>query len=436
MIRRALSSCVLAGLLGMATPAIAQDIEATAAQSAESEQGAMRMRSEQVVALINGEGDPSELFTEGFLAAVPPSQLAAISRQLTTQFGQALSVEGLYPVNETRAGLHIRMERAIAKGGIAIDPNDDNRISEMLFREFEPVDDSAEKIEADLSVLPGDVSAYFAPIGSSDAVIAIDPDKQIALGSTFKLYILAALAQDIAKGERDWGDTVKLDTKSFPSGMMQDWPEGAPVTLQTLASMMIAISDNTATDQLIAILGKDRLAEVLRDSGHSEPGINNPFMTTREMFLLKGGNKDRLATYAAGDANLRAQILAGIENDAPSADQVQQAFSSGPVAIDVEWFATARDLENLFEFMASHADETTYDIMGINPSMPPPMRAKWKYVGYKGGSEPGVLNLTWLLVDQQDQAHILTLAWSNREANVEQTQLELIAQRILSLPRE
>ena len=435
MIRHALSAFVVGSLLGVSAPVIAQETEPASAESDETEQSALRTRSEQVIALINGESDPGEIFTDGFLAAVPPSQLAAISQQLTSQFGQALSVEGIYPVNASRAGLHIRMERAIAKGGIAIDPNDGDKISELLFQQFEPVDDSVEKIEADLQALPGEVSAFFAPISGLDPVISVDPDKQMALGSTFKLYVLAALAQDVAKGERSWSDTVSLDRKSFPSGMMQNWPDGAPVTLQTLASLMISISDNTATDQLIAVLGKDRLAKVLRDSGHSAPELNDPFMTTREMFLLKSGDRDRLATYSSADADVRKQLLEGIEDDSPTAAQVQQTFSGGPVEIGIEWFGSARDIEKLFRFMGSYADDTTYDIMAINPSMPPPMRAKWKYVGYKGGSEPGVLNLTWLLIDEQDEAHILALSWSNPEANVEQNQLELIAQRILSLPR-
>ncbi|MDJ0643741.1 MAG: serine hydrolase [Erythrobacter sp.] len=437
MIRDAVFAiAMIAASFAATSPATAQEPDEPAVEPAEEERSALRIRSEQVIVLINGEGEPGELFTQGFLAAVPPSQLAAISQQLTTQFGRALSVEGLYPINETRAGLQIRMERAIAKGGIAIDPNDDNRISELLFQEFEPVNDTPEKIEADLRALPGQVSALFAPLSGLDPVIAIDPDKHMALGSTFKLYVLAALAQDIAKGERNWGDTVELDTKSFPSGMMQDWPQGSPVTLHTLASMMISISDNTATDQLMAIVGRERLAQVLRESGQSAAELNDPFMSTREMFLLKGGDKDRLAAYSTADPDLRRQILDGLENNPPSAAQIERAFSSGPVAIDVEWFGSARDLENLLLFMGSYADDTTYDIMAINPSMPPPMRSKWKYVGYKGGSEPGVLNLTWLLVDEEDNAHILALSWSNPDANVEQTQLELIAQRILSLPRD
>jgi len=424
---------VLAPLLVWPGPLIAQDSHQTEAN--EAEKSPLKMRSEQVVALVNGEIEPNEIFTDGFLTAVPPSQLATFSQQLTSQFGAALSVEGVYPQNATHAGLHIRMERAIAKGGIAVDPNDGNKISELLFQEFEPVDDTSEKIEFDLNALPGEVSAYFGPLDGGDAFISIAPEKQMPLGSTFKLYVLAALAQDIAAGERAWDDVVRLDTKSFPSGVMQDWPLGAPVTLHTLASQMISISDNTATDQLIKLLGRDRMGQILDDSGHSDGTLNDPFLTTRELFQLKGGDKARLTTYSGARPDVRAQILAGLEDDPISVGQIEQAFSSGPVAINIEWFGNTRDLSNLFTFMSAYADDTTYNILAINPSVPRAVREKWAYIGYKGGSEPGVLNLTWLLIDEQGVAHLLVLSWSNPEASIEQTTLELIAQRILSLPR-
>ena len=36
-------------------------------------------------------------------------------------------------------------------------------------------------------------------------------------------------------------------------------------------------------------------------------------------------------------------------------------------------------------------------ILAINPGLAPAQRGGFAYVGYKGGSEPGVLNLTWLV---------------------------------------
>ena len=171
------------------------------------------------------------------------------------------------------------------------------------------------------------------------------------------------------------------------------------------------------------------------DSGHSDPELNDPFLTTREVFLLKGGSASRLSAYQQLGARGRAQILAAIEDEDVPASQIQAAFSEGPRALDVEWFANAPDLANLLRFMRATADPLAFDIMAINPSMAPATRATWSYAGYKGGSEPGVLNLTWLLTDAARRDHALVLSWKNPEANLNQTALEMIAQRILSFPK-
>ncbi|KEO87158.1 hypothetical protein EH30_05895 [Erythrobacter sp. JL475] len=421
--------------LALAVPAEAQDAPPPTAQT--DEQSALEFRAEQIVALVNGELEPQEVFSEAFLNAVPPAQFAAISAQLTGQFGKAIAVESLDPPGGTRAALAIRMEKAIARGGIAIDPTSENRVSELLFQSFDAIDDSPAKIEADLANLPGEVSWWFGPIdGSSAPLIADRAGEQMPLGSTFKLYVLAALARDIAAGKRAWGDVVNLaDARSFPSGMMQDWPKGAAVTLETLASLMISISDNTATDTLIDVLGRDTVLQAVMDSGHTGPELNDPFMKTRDMFLLKAGPEGRLRTYREADSDVRSQILEGIDEPVLLMSTVQAAFSGGPVALDVEWFASARDLAGLMRFMRRTADPRAFEIMAISPNLPENARSNWTYSGYKGGSEPGVLNLTWLLTDQQGRDHALILSWRNDDANVDQNALELIAQRILALPR-
>lgn len=433
----ALTAFALAAALApfaLASPLSAQETDD--AVTATAEQTALEMRANQVVALLNGEIAPEDVLTETFTAQVPPAQLKAISAAWTAQYGKALSVEELPGASSTRSAIAIRMERAIARGGIAIDSGEDNRISELLIQSFDIVGDTPDKIAADLDALPGDVSYWFGPLDGGEPVLASKPEAQMPLGSTFKLYVLAALAREVAQGKRNWSDQATLGTlRSFPSGMMQDWPEDAPVTLHTLATMMIAISDNTATDQLIRVLGRDAVFETLVESGHSEPALNDPLLTTREMFLLKGGAAGRLATYQRGNADVRLQVLDGLESFATPASEVEAAFLNGPIALDVEWFASAADLAGLMRFMRKTADPEAFAIMGINPSMLEGPLDDWAYAGYKGGSEPGVLNLTWLLTDHAGRDHVLVLSWRNDEASLDASALEALAQRIHALPQ-
>ena len=85
--------------------------------------------------------------------------------------------------------------------------------------------------------------------------------------------------------------------------------------------------------------------------------------------------------------------------------------------------------------LASSSDDQTRAILAVNPALPESARSDWAYVGFKGGSEPGVLNLSWLLTDKAGQDHVLTMSWNNPEMPVDDTRFELIAQRILALKR-
>ena len=420
----------------MAFPAAAA-AQAPAAPVAEAATP-LAMRADQVVALLNGKVAPAEIFTDGFRAAIADEQLKALSTSLTAQFGAAVEVSLLAPREGTRAALEIRFERGLAKGGIAIDPAQEGRINELRFTSIDAVavaGDTPEAIAADLAALPGIVNAWFAPLGGAP-VIERNASQPLALGSAFKLYILAALAEDVKAGRRKLSDVVPLDQKSYPSGQMQDWPKGAPVTLHTLASLMIAISDNTATDQLIAVLGRKRILKLMADSGHSNPAANDPFLTTREMFAIKAGGDARIAAWRSADHGGREAVLAGLATATPSLNEVAAAFGGGPKAIDIEWFASPADLSRLFAYMRKSADPKAFEIMAISPSANgEAIRANWPYIGFKGGSEPGVLNYTWLLTDKSGRDWVLTLGWNNPDAVVDEGKLNAIAQRILLLPR-
>ena len=424
----------LAFVVVLGAPVAAQPAPAAARPA---EPSALEARSLQVVELLNGEVQPGEVFSAAFRAAIADAQIKALSANLTAQFGRALEVSLLAPSDGTRAALEIRFERGIAKGVIAINPAENNRVSELRFTKVDAlavVGDTPQAIAADLAALPGSVNAWFGPLGGT-AAIARNADQPLALGSAFKLYVLAALAEDVKAGRSKWTDVVPLTEKSYPSGQLQDWPRGAPVTLHTLASMMIAISDNTATDQLIKVLGRERILKAMKDSGHSDPAANDPFLTTRELFVLKTWDRKALDEWRKGASAENVVLEALLSSEDPSLDQVNAAFAHGPKAIDIEWFASPADLAKLFAHMRRTGAPETFQIMAINPSATNAIKANWRYIGFKGGSEPGVLNLTWLLTDKEGRDWALTLGWNNPAAVVDEGKLEAIAQRILLLPR-
>jgi hypothetical protein len=89
------------------------------------------------------------------------------------------------------------------------------------------------------------------------------------------------------------------------------------------------------------------------------------------------------------------------------------------VAIDeVEWFASAADLCRVMRWFDKRADSTALAILAVNPGLKIPAD-KFPYVGFKGGSETGVLNLTWLLRTKEGRSYALAATWNNPEQAVE-----------------
>lgn len=421
--------------LMMPTQADGQQMEST--EGIPAVRSPIEARADEVVALVNGEIVPDAVFSPDFLAAIPAAQIRTLNASLIAQIGPAIEVIFLETRDRYRGSFEIRFERGIARGKIGITPAGGHRIDFLQFTSIDTLtlsDDTAEKISAELLALPGMANASFGPLDGGAPLISVARDMSLALGSTFKLYVLAALAEDIGAGKQKWSDVVPLTERSYPSGQLHEWPMGAPLTLHTMASLMISISDNTATDQLIAVLGRDRLVTLMRESGHANPAANIPFLTTRELFMLKDCEAACIDAWRSGDAAVRMALLEGLDQATATLDEINENFVDGPRALDIEWFASPADLTKLLAHMRRTADPLAFEIMAINEAAPFATKAKWSYIGYKGGSEPGVLNLTWLLRDKAGRDHILTLGWNNPKAALDEGRLDAIAQRILLLP--
>jgi beta-lactamase class A len=101
--------------------------------------------------------------------------------------------------------------------------------------------------------------------------------------------VLGALADAVQTGQMTWQEARPISStwKSLPSGVMHTCPDGQNVSLLEYATKMISISDNTATDHLIGILGREAIEAVLPQMGNDFVSDNRPFLTTGEMFKLK-----------------------------------------------------------------------------------------------------------------------------------------------------
>jgi beta-lactamase class A len=68
--------------------------------------------------------------------------------------------------------------------------------------------------------------------------------------------------------------------------VLQYEPDGTQISVLDAAAKMISISDNTATDMLINLVGRSEVEAALTEAGMANPSLNRPFLTTRETFIL------------------------------------------------------------------------------------------------------------------------------------------------------
>jgi len=212
------------------------------------------------------------------------------------------------------------------------------------------------------------------------------------------------------------------------------------LTLHTLAAFMISISDNTAADQLLWTLTRERVESVMEQTGHAKPEMNQPFLSTLEMFKLKGepthkAADDYLALDTAGRRRFLTEKLASIK-----LDDVKPYEDGKPAYIDrIEWFASSTDLCRVMNWLRQQTETNApaaplRDVLAINPGNGLNVsRERWSFIGFKAGSEPGVLNMTYLLQSTMGQWYAMSMSWNNTQAALDNTKLFALVQRALQI---
>jgi beta-lactamase class A len=327
------------------------------------------------------------LFSAGFLAAVPPAQLEPVVTSIKTTIGPVVAV------SHTSGATHL-VESATHDMSTEIVLDGAGRINGLLFRPPVAKNATIDDILGEMAALAP--QSAFLVTENGVTLHAKDADTALAVGSAFKLGVLRALRQQIEAGGKSWDEVAELTAAdlSLPSGMLQGWPVGAPITLHTLASLMISISDNTATDTLIRVVGREAVEDAL--------GIA-PALTTRELFTLKA-ERELMARYQAGDLAEKRAVLAELAAK-PLPDGSKMLTPHDPGA---EWYVPPTALCALIEAVGD------LDVTRINPGVA--NKADWASVSFKGGSETGVLNLTTLVVAKDGTRYCVAASWNDVKA--------------------
>ncbi|MCB9845922.1 MAG: serine hydrolase [Phycisphaeraceae bacterium] len=381
-----------------------------------------------------------------FLAALPSATIDQLGDAMNKEFDaadgfdittvDARSERRLVAVLRSRpGGRHARITIVVEDGG--------DRIAGLNVAPAPDLDEGAPKsldqLLAKVDELPGRSSGgiYEVKNGELEAIAELNADDHLATGSTFKLYVLIALANEILEGRASWDEplAIREALKTLPGGTMQNLPAGEEHPIEHFALKMISISDNTATDHLISRVGRERVEAAMAPL-HDHPALNRPFLMTREMFHIKlAADRTLLERFLAADETGRRALLPEI--DAAQPEMALLMAWKKPFEIErVEWFASAREccraMAELNRLARDPALAPLRTVLGTNPGVPID-RTRFPGVQFKGGSEPGVINLTWLLQRDDGRTFCVSLGWNDPDHAVDEAGFISLGQQAIAL---
>jgi beta-lactamase class A len=112
-------------------------------------------------------------------------------------------------------------------------------------------------------------AAFLARNLTTGAEFSHRPDVVMPTASTIKLLALAELFQRVDAGDVTLDERVPLvaDDVRGGSGILKDLDPGVLLTIRDHATLMIALSDNTSTQLLVRLLGRERILASARRWG-------------------------------------------------------------------------------------------------------------------------------------------------------------------------
>jgi beta-lactamase class A len=126
----------------------------------------------------------------------------------------------------------------------------------------------------------GTVSVYARNLDSGSEV-GIEPDRRVRTASTIKLPIACALAAEVEARRVRWDErlVIRAQDKVSGSGVLADFSDGETISLRDAQTLMIIVSDNTATNLILDRIGADAVNNFMNSLGLTD---------TRSMRKIRG----------------------------------------------------------------------------------------------------------------------------------------------------
>ena len=132
------------------------------------------------------------------------------------------------------------------------------------------------RIEAELQSYDGMMGIYADDFHGN--IISIGADEKFETASTIKTYILACLFDEVEKGNADLEKLLTYEKRHFVdgSGILCALKAGVTMRIRDIATLMIIVSDNIATNMLIEYLGVETINICIQKLGCKDTILHNP----------------------------------------------------------------------------------------------------------------------------------------------------------------
>ncbi|AZZ54664.1 serine hydrolase [Rathayibacter iranicus] len=296
---------------------------------------------------------------------------------------QAIQLSRPRLVHSTRESACLTAVQVESEGGIAgvvyVQETADGRLEGLRLTTPVPRIRDAEELRMALSAVAGTVSV----LSRDGGIVARSGPNVIAGSSLMKLFILDATLAAVESRALSLATecVIRQSDISYLSSGLTAAHVGKSISVGDLCSLLTLRSDNTAADLFLRILGSEKILATAEFHGVPRT-LNTPLLSTREYFLRAWGRgMESVAEHSVVDSHLRERALKCIR------------YTDG-----LDYFITLESIDNVMRRL-SERSWTPWHVEN-HPEGAPIMQ-------FKGGSAPGVLAGSWLIVGP-DSARGLT----------------------------
>jgi beta-lactamase class A len=108
-------------------------------------------------------------------------------------------------------------------------------------------------------------------------IVEINIDEKYETASCVKTYILGTLFDEIEKGKKSLSDRLiyTKENEIDGSGILRSLEYGTELSVKNVATLMIIVSDNIATNMMIDYLGIDTINAFMQSQGFKDTALHN-----------------------------------------------------------------------------------------------------------------------------------------------------------------